>query len=239
MRIVPAIDIIDGKCVRLTQGDYEKKKIYREDPLEVAKEFENAGFQYLHLVDLDGAKAGAVVHLKILENITSNTRLQVDFGGGIKSAADIRAALNAGAAQVNCGSIAVNDPDSFKSWLGSIGPEFLILSADVRNGLVAVSGWQENSGISLDKVIEPFFKAGLSFATVTDIATDGMLSGPNFKLYGYLRRTYPGLHITASGGVSSVEDVKKLKTMGMDGVIIGKALYEGKIKAEELLSLED
>lgn len=234
MRIIPAIDIIDGKCVRLTQGDYAQKKIYNEDPLAVAKSFEDAGIQYLHLVDLDGAKAGAVKNWAVVKAITSATKLQVDFGGGIKKEDDITRLLDHGVKQVNLGSIAVKDPKLVFQWISKFGVDKIILSADVKNELVQISGWLENASITIEDFVKDFEQHGIRYITCTDISTDGMLSGPNDALYQKLVKRFPGMKWIASGGVSAVSDLEKLKTLGMDGVIIGKAIYEGKIKLEEL-----
>ena len=234
MRIIPAIDIIDGKCVRLTQGDYAQKKIYNEDPLAVAKSFEDAGIKYLHLVDLDGAKAGAVKNWAVVKAITSATKLQVDFGGGIKKEDDITRLLEQGVKQVNLGSIAVKDPQLVFQWISKFGADKIILSADVKNELVQISGWLENASITIEDFVRDFEQHGIRYITCTDISTDGMLSGPNEALYQKLVKRFPGMKWIASGGVSAVSDLKKLRTLGMDGVIIGKAIYEGKIKLEEL-----
>lgn len=234
MRIIPAIDIIDGKCVRLTQGDYAQKKIYNEDPLAVAESFEDAGIKYLHLVDLDGAKAGAVKNWAVVKAITSATKLQVDFGGGIKKEDDITRLLDHGVKQVNLGSIAVKDPKLVFQWISKFGADRIILSADVKNELVQISGWMENASITIEDFVQDFEQHGIRYITCTDISTDGMLSGPNEALYQKLVKRFPGIQWIASGGVSAVSDLEKLKTLGMDGVIIGKAIYEGKVKLEEL-----
>jgi phosphoribosylformimino-5-aminoimidazole carboxamide ribotide isomerase len=237
MRIIPAIDIIDGKCVRLTQGDYAQKKVYNEDPLAVARSFEDAGLKYLHLVDLDGAKAGAVKNWPVVKAITSGTGLQVDFGGGIKKEDDIVMLLEHGVRQVNLGSIAVKDPDLVFQWIERFGADKIILSADVKNELVQISGWQENAAITIQDFISGFAQHGIQYITCTDISTDGMLSGPNEVLYQKLVKLFPGIKWIASGGVSSIKDIERLNTLGMDGVIIGKAIYEGKIILKELMSL--
>lgn len=234
MRIIPAIDIIDGKCVRLTQGDYARKTIYNEDPLAVAKSFEDAGIKYLHLVDLDGAKAGAVKNWAVVKAITSATQLQVDFGGGIKKEDDITRLLEHGVMQVNLGSIAVKDPQLVFQWIAKFGADKIILSADVKNELVQISGWQENASITIGDFVSDFEEHGIRYITCTDISTDGTLSGPNEALYTKLVKQFPGMKWIASGGVSAVSDLERLKALGMDGVIIGKAIYEGKITLEEL-----
>lgn len=237
MRIIPAIDLIDGKCVRLEKGDYNRKTEYREDPLEVAKEFEDAGLQYLHLVDLDGAKAGTLLNWKVLERICSNTTLTVDVGGGIKSDEDLRVALECGAKQVNVGSLAVKQPEKFRQWLQEKGGDTMILSADVREGKIAVSGWQEQTEIALEAFIEGFVADGLKTVVTTDISRDGMLTGPSIELYHQLRTEFPELDFVASGGVSNMSDLEALATLGMGGAILGKAIYEGRIKLEELAIL--
>lgn len=234
MKIIPAIDIIEGKCVRLSQGDYSKKKIYNENPLEVAKSFEDAGLKYLHLVDLDGAKAGKIINWKVLESITKNTDLVVDFGGGIKTNEDIELAFDSGAKQVTCGTIAVKHPAKVSEWLEQYGADRLILGADVKNKLVAVSGWTEETTLSIEDLIHKYMSDGLNHVICTDIATDGMLSGPNLGLYKELLHTFPGIHLIASGGVSNTQDLHELKEAGLSGAILGKAIYEGKITLTEL-----
>ena len=237
MRLIPAIDIIDGKCVRLTQGDYNQKKIYNEDPLEVAKEFEDAGIQYLHLVDLDGAKSGHVVNHTILGSITHKTNLKVDFGGGVKTSEDIQKVFDCGAEQVTCGSIAVKNREMVLEWVEKYGARRLILGADVRDKQVAISGWTEKTGVSIFDLVHRYVTGGLSYVICTDIATDGMLTGPNFALYTELLETFPTINLIASGGVSSIDDVRKLKKLKVEGVIIGKAIYEGKVTLEQLSTL--
>ena len=234
MRIIPAIDIIDGKCVRLEKGDYSKKTEYREDPLEVAKEFEGAGLKYLHLVDLDGAKAGNLINWKVLDKIAVQTSLRIDVGGGIKSDEDLRIALESGASQVNVGSLAVKQPDQFREWLRTKGGEVMILSADVREGKIAVSGWQEQTEVEIQDFISSFLADGLRTVVTTDISRDGMLTGPSVELYQELQQHFPDLDFVASGGVSSIKDLEDLARLNMGGAILGKAIYEGKI---ELLSL--
>ncbi len=234
MRIIPAIDLIHGKCVRLEKGDYSRKTEYREDPLEVAKEFEDAGLRYLHLVDLDGAKAGRLVNWKVIERICSNTRLIVDVGGGIKSEDDLRIALEAGAAQVNIGSLAVKEPERFRQWLQEKGGELIILSADVRNGLIAISGWQEQTQVSLAEFIGSFLPDGLRTVVTTDISRDGMLTGPSVEMYMEMRSQFSELDLVASGGVSILDDLEVLQEIGMGGAIVGKAIYEGAISLPDL-----
>lgn len=234
MKIIPAIDIIDGKCVRLSQGDYALKKIYNENPLEVAKGFEDAGLTHLHLVDLDGAKAGKVINWKVVESITATTQLLVDFGGGIKTKNEIFQLLDAGVKQVNLGSIAVKNPTLVNEWLNDVGADKIILSADVRGDLVQIGGWTENSTLNIYDFVGQFLINGLKTVTCTDIATDGMLSGPNIALYEKLIERFPKVDWIASGGVSGMHDLSALKTIGVAGVIIGKAIYEGRVTLNEL-----
>lgn len=238
MKIIPAIDIIDGKCVRLTQGDYASKKVYNEDPVAVALSFENAGLEYLHLVDLDGAKAGKVVNWDVVKRITSKTRLTVDFGGGIKTAAEIERLLELGVAKVNLGSIAVKQPDVVKTWRKQFSPEHIILSADVKGEYIAIGGWTEESATTIDKFLDDYVAAGINQVTCTDISTDGMLSGPNVSLYQRLLADHPSIILTASGGVSSLGDLQRLSKIGVDGAIVGKAIYEGRITLEELAGMK-
>lgn len=233
MRIIPAIDIIDGKCVRLTKGDYATKKIYNENPLEIAKEFEANGIQYLHLVDLDGAKSGRIVNYKILEQISENTNLKIDFGGGLKTNADLEIAFNSGANQITGGSIAVKNPDLFQEWISKYGSK-IILGADVYAEKIAVSGWQETSDLDLLPFIEKYQNFGIETIICTDISKDGMLEGPSFSLYEKILSDFPDINLIASGGVSSFEELPKLQLLGCEGVIIGKAIYEGKISLKQL-----
>ncbi|MBL3658669.1 1-(5-phosphoribosyl)-5-[(5-phosphoribosylamino)methylideneamino]imidazole-4-carboxamide isomerase [Fulvivirga sediminis] len=239
MRIIPAIDIIDGKCVRLTQGDYDQKKIYNEDPLEVAKSFEDAGLQYLHLVDLDGAKAGKVINTEVLAKITSNTSLVVDFGGGIKTNADIEKVFDNGAAKVTCGSIAIKNPTKVSEWLEKYGSSKLILGADVKDRMISVSGWTEQTTLSIEDLLHKYLDDGLEEVICTDIATDGMLTGPNLRLYQELLNIFPNIKLIASGGVSNIDDLKALKAAGLEGAILGKAIYEGKVTLKELNELQN
>jgi phosphoribosylformimino-5-aminoimidazole carboxamide ribotide isomerase len=250
MRIIPAIDVIDGKCVRLTKGDYSTRRTYRDDPLEVALEFEAQGIKYLHLVDLDGARSAHIVNYKVLERITNKTSLQVDFGGGIKSDEDARIALESGASQITGGSIAAKDPELFLSWLERYGAQRLILGADALYGKIAISGWQEESQLELLPFIQRYLREGIKYVVCTDISRDGMLQGPAFHLYKTLLeatspdtrgsetgRSAQGMALIASGGVSDTEDLIKLKKIGCEGAIIGKALYEGTMKLSDLESL--
>jgi phosphoribosylformimino-5-aminoimidazole carboxamide ribotide isomerase len=236
MRIIPAIDLIEGKCVRLSQGDYNSKKIYHEDPLAVAQSFEDAGLQYLHLVDLDGAKAGRVTNWKVIESITTHTALRVDFGGGVKTRDEIEKLLNFGIEQVNLGSIAIKDRLKVFDWISSFGSQKIILSADVKNEKIAISGWQEDSSVHITDLIQDYLDHGLQYVTCTDISTDGMLKGPNIELYQKLLRHFPAIKLVASGGVSEMADLAALKKIGVDGVIIGKAIYEGRIQIHELVT---
>ena len=238
IKIIPAIDIIEGQCVRLTKGDYSEKKVYYTNPVEVAKMFEDTGFSHLHLVDLDGAKSSHVVNHKVLEDIANSTSLVIDFGGGVKSEKDALIAFEAGADKINCGSLAVNEPDLLIEWISKFGPEKVILSADARDGKIASHGWKRDSGKDLMDFIDFFNKNGLKYLTCTDIETDGMLSGPNHNLYRKLLQAFPNLELTASGGVSSVEDIRKLDLDGIEQVIVGKAIYEGKIELESIKELD-
>jgi len=235
MRIIPAIDIIDGKCVRLTQGDYAQKTIYNENPLEVAKMFEAEGIQYLHLVDLDGAKANHVVNYKVLSEICTHTNLKVDFSGGIKTHDDLRKVLDYGANQVSIGSLAVKNPELFLQWVQEFGSKKIMLSADVKNNYIAVQGWQEESQITLSDFLKKYADAGIKYVICTDISKDGMLQGASVELYQSLIQQLPELHIIASGGVSDEQDIQKLHALGCEGVIIGKAIYEGRINLKNLL----
>ena len=235
MRIIPAIDIIDGKCVRLSKGDYSTKKVYNENPLEVAKAFEAHGIQYLHLVDLDGAKSKHIVNYKVLETIALKTNLQIDFGGGLKSGDDLHVAFESGAHQITGGSIAVKDRDTFLSWLSTYGARKIILGADAHNGKVAVSGWQEESDLELIPFVQEYQSEGIEYVICTDISKDGMLQGPAFDLYQkMLSETKKGLNLIASGGISTFDQLPKLADLGCEGTIIGKAIYEGKISLKQL-----
>ena len=236
MRIIPAIDIIEGKCVRLTKGDYDTKKVYNENPLEVAKAFEDSGIEYLHLVDLDGAKAQHIVNYKVLEQIASKTSLKIDFGGGLKTNEDLYIAFNSGAKQITGGSIAVKDPKTFEGWISKYGSQKIILGADSNEGKIAISGWQEDSQEDLIPFIKAYQKKGIHYVISTDISKDGMLEGPSFELYKSIIEecSSQSIKLIASGGVSSIEDLPKLKEIGCEGVIIGKALYEGRIYFRDL-----
>ena len=234
MRIIPAIDIIEGKCVRLSKGDYETKKIYNEDPLEVAQQFEDAGLRYLHLVDLDGAKAKHIVNWKVLEKLATKTSLTIDFGGGIKSDEDLKIAFESGASQITGGSIAVKEPILFSSWITKYGSSKIILGADAMEGKIAVTGWQEETDQEIDSFIRDYVSKGIEYVISTDIAKDGMLQGPSFELYTSILEKLPDLKLIASGGVSSMNDLVKLKEQGLEGTIVGKAIYENKVTLKEL-----
>jgi phosphoribosylformimino-5-aminoimidazole carboxamide ribotide isomerase len=236
IEIIPAIDLIDGKCVRLSQGDYDRKTVYNENPLEVAKMFETAGIRRLHLVDLDGAKAKHIVNHKVLEQIASKTSLVIDFGGGLKSDKDLEIAFNSGAAMVTGGSIAVKEREVFLYWLERFGSEKIILGADAKNGMIAISGWLESTELPVVDFIEGYFEKGIRKVISTDISRDGMLTGPAFELYAEIMKALPGVGIIASGGISSMDDILRLNEMGVPGVITGKALYENKITLKEIES---
>ena len=234
MQIIPAIDIIDGKCVRLTQGDYGQKTIYSEHPLEVAKQFEGAGLQRLHLVDLDGAKVGAVQNWKVLETIAASTSLVIDFGGGIKSEEDLQLVFNAGAAMATIGSLAVKNADTFTEWLQKYGADKFLLGADVKEEKIAVGGWLETTEINIYAFIQQYMDKGLQQIFCTDISKDGKLEGPSTELYQNIMTRFPSLHFIASGGVSSIADLEDLKRIGCKGAIVGKAIYEGRVSLAEL-----
>ena len=236
IQIIPAIDIIEGKCVRLSQGDYAQKKIYNENPLEVAKQFEDAGIKRLHLVDLDGAKKGAIVNQKVLEIIASKTKLVIDFGGGIKTDSDIQSVYNAGARIATIGSVAVKSPELFFSWVKKYGAEKILLGADVKNERIAVAGWREQTEISVFDFIKSNFEKGVKNIFCTDISKDGMMQGPSADLYKKIKEKFPEINLIASGGVSSLKDIGDVRSAGCSGVIIGKAIYESKIFLEELKS---
>lgn len=252
MRIIPAIDIIDGKCVRLSQGDYNQKTVYNEDPLEVAKEFEANGIQHLHLVDLDGAKSAHVVNWKVLERIAGQTGLQVDFGGGVKTDEDIKIVFESGAKQVTGGSIAVKDTETFEGWISTYGSHKIILGADAKDGRIATHGWLESSELEVVSFINEWNKKGIEYIICTDIAKDGMLAGPSYELYkeilslhepsdnykpfaSFDGMTVPNsIKLIASGGVAVADDLHRLRDMGCEGAIVGKAFYEGRISFKEL-----
>jgi len=235
MEIIPAIDIIDGKCVRLTQGDYEQKKIYNEHPLEVAKQFEDAGLKRLHLVDLDGAKAGSVKNWKVLETIAGKTFLIIDFGGGIKKENDVKIVFECGAALATVGSIAIKDETEFVKWLLIFGADKFLLGADVKDEKIAISGWSEKTNIWIYDFIEKYINHGVKQIFCTDVSKDGKLEGPAVELYKNIITKFPLLDFFASGGVSSIKDLEELQTVGCKGTIIGKAIYEGRISLKELM----
>jgi len=235
MQVIPAIDIIDGKCVRLTEGDYSQKKIYNEHPLEVAKEFEDAGLIRLHLVDLDGAKAGSVKNWKVLETIAGKTSLVIDFGGGIKTAKDVQIVFESGAAFATVGSIAVKNEEEFVNWLLQFGAEKFLLGADVKEEKIAVSGWLEKTDIWVYDFIEKYIQHGVQQIFCTDVSKDGKLEGPSVDLYKNIIQKFPNLHFIASGGVSEIKDVETLHEIGCRGVIIGKAIYENRITLHDLI----
>ncbi|MBN2744770.1 1-(5-phosphoribosyl)-5-[(5-phosphoribosylamino)methylideneamino] imidazole-4-carboxamide isomerase [Breznakibacter xylanolyticus] len=234
IQLIPAIDLIDGKCVRLSKGDYDTKKIYNENPLEVALEFEAHGIQRLHLVDLDGAKAGRIINHKVLETIASKTGLVIDFGGGLKTSEDLRIAFESGASMVTGGSIAVKNPDEFTGWVQKYGSGKIILGSDVKDRKIAVSGWLETSNLELFPFLEDYMAKGITQTICTDISKDGMLEGPSLELYEEIQARFPSLFLIASGGVSSMDDIEKLHQAGVPAVIFGKAIYEGRISMAEI-----
>ena len=240
MRIIPAIDIIDGKCVRLTKGDYDTKKIYNENPLEVAKMFEASGIEYLHLVDLDGAKAKHIVNYKVLEQITSKTKLKIDFGGGLKTNEDLLIAFNSGARQITGGSIAIKDPEVFEGWINKYGGNKIILGADSDAGKISISGWMEQTKENVIPFIKAYQKKRIQYVICTDISKDGMLEGPSFDLYKEIieecsnSSSGQSIKLIASGGISHVDELPKLIELGCEGVIIGKAIYEKRISLRDL-----
>lgn len=247
MRIIPAIDIIEGKCVRLTKGDYNTKKVYNENPVEIAKQFEGAGIQYLHVVDLDGAKASHIVNYKVLEQIASRTSLKIDFGGGLKSDEDLHIAFESGASQITGGSIAVKNPTVFSSWIEQYGAEKIILGADCNHEKIAISGWQEESELDVIPFIKDYQNKGITYVICTDISKDGMLEGPSFDLYRRIlsechaelactegSRSKASLKLIASGGISAYDELPRLQELGCEGVIIGKAIYEHRISLKQL-----
>ena len=229
MRIIPAIDMIDGKCVRLTKGDYDTQKIYNENPLEVAKQFVDAGMKYLHLVDLDGAKASHIINYKVLEQIATKTNLKIDFGGGLKSDEDLRIAFESGANQITGGSIAVKAPEIFENWIQQYGSEKIILGADCKDEKIAIGGWQETSELQVIPFVQDYQSKGIRVVICTDIAKDGMLQGPSFALYQHMLDEVTGIKLIASGGISQFDDIPRLAALGCEGIIIGKAIYENKI----------
>lgn len=234
IEVIPAMDIMGGKVVRLRQGDYSERTIYPDSPEEMARKLAGNGAERLHLVDLDGARASSPVNLDVMEKIAGNTGLSVEWGGGLKTEDALQSVFDAGASRAICGSIAVKSPESFSAWLRRFGPGRIVLGADVRDGLVAISGWMENTSISVSGIVSAFLPAGLSQVICTDISKDGMLGGPSWPVYEKLKAEFPQISVTVSGGVSSVRDIEKADALGMDGIIVGKAMYEGLIKMEEL-----
>ena len=234
MELIPAIDIIDGKCVRLSQGDYSSKKVYSENPVDMAKRFEDYGLRRLHVVDLDGAASSHIVNYRVLEQIAVQTSLVIDFGGGIKSSKDIDIAFESGAAMVTIGSVAVKQPQLMTDWIGKYGAEKVILGADAKDRRIAVSGWKEDSKLELLPFLSDYINKGIKKVLCTDISRDGMLQGPSIALYKEIMETFPNLELIASGGVSSIDDIYRLEEAGVLAVVFGKALYEGRIKLEQL-----
>jgi phosphoribosylformimino-5-aminoimidazole carboxamide ribotide isomerase len=234
IELIPAIDVIDGKCVRLTKGDYDSSKVYCDNPLDMAKRFEDKGFRRLHMVDLDGARSKHVVNYKVLRQITEGTSLQVDFGGGIKTDDDMKLAFDNGASMVTVGSIAVTMPDLFLGWLEHYGSEKVILGADVREGHISINGWKEDSMDELLPFLKTYIEAGVHNVLCTEISKDGTLEGPAVELYCRIMAAYPHCHLIASGGVSSIDDIKRLEASGIPAVVFGKAIYEGRVDLDEL-----
>lgn len=235
IELIPAIDLIDGKCVRLTQGNYETKMVYNEDPLEVAKAFEDYGIRRLHVVDLDGAREGHIVNYRILEQLATHTLLVIDFGGGLKAEGDVEVAFECGAQMVTGGSIAVREPEVFLSWMQKFGPDRIILGADVKDRKIAINGWQETTEQELIPFIRSYYEKGIIKTICTDIGRDGMLLGPAIELYREIKEQIPMLYLIASGGVSSIQDIEKLAEAGVPAVILGKAIYEGRIQLKDLI----
>mgnify|MGYP000520296320 FL=1 len=234
IELIPAIDVIDGKCVRLSQGDYQSKKVYNENPVEVAKMFEAYGIHRLHVVDLDGAASKHVVNYKVLETLAGQTSLVIDFGGGIKSDEDLHIAFESGAQMVTLGSIAVKEPDTFNRWMEVYGSERIILGADAKDGKIAVNGWLECSRLELMPFLDDYIKKGVTKVLCTDISRDGMLNGPSLELYKQIMEVHPDLHLIASGGISGMKDIEALNEAGIPAVVFGKAFYEGRITLQDL-----
>ena len=234
MRLIPAIDLIDGQCVRLSKGDYDTKKVYNEDPLEVARAFEGSGIEYLHLVDLDGAKSKHIVNHKILESIATKTDLKIDFGGGLKSDKDLQIAFECGAHQVTGGSVAVKNKSLFLNWLRQYGSDKIILGADAKDGKIATGGWKESSNLEIESFIKDFVEEGIEYVISTDISKDGMLKGSSVEMYRSILDNNPNLKLIASGGISNLQDLEDVYDIGCEGVIIGKAIYENRISLKEL-----
>ena len=234
IRIIPAIDIIDRKCVRLSAGDFKRKKVYDQDPLKVAKGFEDSGVTHLHLVDLDGARQKKVVNWSVLETIASKTALQIDFGGGVQSTKDLQRAFDCGAQQITAGSIAVKEESVVLQWLEEYGSEKIILGADSKDGKIAVSGWTEVTNVDLHRFLSKYVDRGIRYAICTDVTKDGILQGTNLNMYRAIKQKLPQLYLIASGGVSHIDEIDSLNQIGVNGVIIGKALYEGQIELSQL-----
>lgn len=234
IRIIPAIDIIDGKCVRLSEGDFDRKKVYDQDPVNVAQRFEEAGVSHLHLVDLDGARQKKIVNWAVLENIASKTDLQIDFGGGVQSDQDLRTAFDCGAQQITAGSIAVKEESVVLQWLEEYGSEKIILGADSKEGKIAVSGWTEITVLNLHRFLSKYVDRGIRYAICTDVTKDGLLQGTNLNMYRAIKQKLPHLFLIASGGVTQIDEIESLDRIGVNGVIIGKALYEGQIELSQL-----
>lgn len=237
IQIIPAIDIIEGKCVRLEKGDYNKKKIYSEDPLEMAMIFESWGIKRLHLVDLDGAKAKRIINEKVLYRIASGTNLEIDFGGGLRTEKDLRTAFENGATMITGGSIAIHDPETFLNWLSVFGSDKIILGADHNNQKISLNAWSEDSQTGLFPFLDEFIQAGIKKIICTDIQKDGMLEGPSFETYSEILDKWPDIELIASGGVSNIDDVLKLEKVGIKSVIIGKAIYENRISRTDIINL--
>ena len=235
IELIPAIDLIEGKCVRLTKGDYDTKKVYNEDPLEVAKMFEDYGIRHLHVVDLDGAREGRIINYRVLERLATRTSLVIDFGGGLKQEDDLEIAFESGARMVTGGSVAVKNPDLFTSWIKKFGSDRIILGADAKDKKIAVNGWRETTDKDLIPFIQEYYDKGITKVICTDISCDGMLQGPSVGLYEEIRDAVPYIYIIASGGVGSIGDIERLVEAGIPAVIFGKAIYEGKIRLEDLL----
>ncbi|MBR0274458.1 MAG: 1-(5-phosphoribosyl)-5-[Bacteroidaceae bacterium] len=236
MLLIPAIDIINGRCVRLTKGDYATEKVYADDPVEVARQMEVLGFRRLHVVDLDGARSKHVVNLDVLQRITRETRLVVDFGGGVKTEEDMRKVLDAGAQMVTVGSIAVTAPEKVMQWLQAFGADRIVLGADVKNGRISINGWKEESALELLPFLDSYMRQGIRHVLCTDISKDGMLQGPATPLYQTIMQAHPDCQLIASGGVSSIEDIRALSAAGIPAVVFGKAIYEGRINLQELIA---
>lgn len=234
IRIIPAIDIIDGKCVRLSEGDFDTQKIYYNEPLDVAKMFEDNGVQYLHMVDLDGARQKKIINYKVLERVANRTNLIIDFGGGVQSDEDINVAFESGAQAITAGSIMIKNEEMAFEWLDEFGPEKIILGADVKEGTIAVSGWQEKSELELIPFLRKQIKRGFKSSICTDVSKDGLLKGPAFELYDEIKAAFPDLFLVASGGVCKMNDIERLNEQGIDAVVVGKALYEGRISLKDL-----